>query len=126
MRAELGRREEAMMLEAQRASLEEGSNEVALAEEASRLAMRAEEYNLIEKEVPRDGNCQFHCVAQGLGPGGLGDRNEDDVRREAVQWLRENPDFRLNCDDADTTLTHYLDGDRSWEAYCDRMSRRGP
>jgi hypothetical protein len=31
MHAELGRREEAMMLEAQRASLEEGSNEVALA-----------------------------------------------------------------------------------------------
>jgi len=128
------RREREMLDQAKLASLEEGSNRVQLALEASRLAAKAVAYNLQEVEVPRDGNCQFHSVSQSLmeSPqvGHLSNMGQETldhvvVRQQAVAWLREHPDFRLNAEDPDTSLCLYLDTDPSWEAYCGRMSRTG-
>ena len=53
---EIERREEALVREAQRLSLEEGKKTMDLVLEASRLASKALECHLAEVEVPRDGN----------------------------------------------------------------------
>lgn len=132
LQAEMQRREkmeELMMAEAKRASLQEGgSNGREMALEVARLAAKAKAFNLHEIQVPRDGNCQFHSVSQSLAevPGREGMvLDHIALRKLAVAWLLAHRDFRLNEDDPDTTLSHYLDSDPSWEAYCARMGRQG-
>ena len=125
--ASLREHDEAMMRVAQRASLEEASNHEELAMEASRLAAKAVQCGLHEVQMPRDGNCQFHSTAHALNEAERGEKwTHVSVRKRAVQWLREHGEhFRLNEEDSDTTLGHYLDGDATWAAYCDRMDRPG-
>jgi len=97
-----------------------------LAQEACRLTEKANRYNLVETEMLRDGNCQFHSCAASISEaqGYCGDAVDHlIVRQKVVEWLRENGDFRLNEEDPDTTLFHYLDGDASWDSYVDRMSQ---
>jgi len=118
------RRDDALLLEAQRRSLQEVAKNVELVMEASRLSSKAVEYNMKEAEVPKDGNCQFHAAAQSLSEV-QGVHTHVSVRRGAVEWLRQHPHFLLNQDDEDTMLCHYLDGDPSWEQYCNRMLRLG-
>jgi len=133
-RARLEKQEALVLAEAQRASLEDGlrkGQEMAI--EASRLSVKATALGLEEAEVARDGNCQFHAVAKSLVEVSGHDHITVDgreipldhiaVRGEAVAWLRAHSGFRLNEDDADTELCHYLHEDPSWEAYCNRMSR---
>merc|ERR1712070_101882 len=125
-RIEERRMEDIMIAKAQTESLEAGKkNDVRLAEEASRLASKASELSLMEVEVPRDGNCQFHCLAQAVSHASGRSLDHVQVRQEAISWLRGHESYCLSADDKDTQLGFYLDADPSWEAYCDRMSREG-
>ncbi len=84
------------------------------------LSVKAKSLGLEEREVPRDGNCQFHSFSQSINSMNKDMENHVELdhiimRHYIVAWLRANSLFQLNKDDPDTTLSQYLDGDDTWE-----------
>ncbi|KYQ96674.1 OTU domain containin protein [Tieghemostelium lacteum] len=93
------------------------SETVKLAEK--RLSERLELYMLKnKKEIPGDGNCQFHALSDQL----YGDLSHSaDIRKSIVQWLRKNKDHSLTNG---AVLSQFV-GDRDWEQYCNEMEKLG-
>jgi len=122
-----------LLLEAaMRASvLDQEQKTQAFENEASRLILRASARNLTEIKVPADGNCQFHSLSQSLAElnAKSSSTNPDpdhlEVRHLLVEWLQSNAKHQLRRGDPDTMICYYLDEDPDWEAYCERMSKKG-
>eukprot|EP01101_Sappina_pedata_P008422 TRINITY_DN4657_c0_g1_i1.p1 TRINITY_DN4657_c0_g1~~TRINITY_DN4657_c0_g1_i1.p1 ORF type:complete len:255 (+),score=27.42 TRINITY_DN4657_c0_g1_i1:46-765(+) len=79
-----------------------------------------ERYELQEKYVDGDGNCQFRALADQI----LKDQNRHgEVRSKVIGWLSNNPDFCINS----SKLSDFIDTDAypDWSAYVKEMGRNG-
>jgi len=86
------------------------------------LRERIELLGLKEKTpIEGDGNCQFASICDQL----FDDPSRHPQLRELiVEWLRKNPDFRL---ENGSRLRDFLETDRyeNWDLYCDDMAHKG-
>jgi len=88
--------------------------------EAARVAERIHKYNLIEKKITPDGNCQFRALADQI----MEDQNRHkEVRTRITEWLKSNEKYSID-DNNTTCLGDFLDRDQypSWENYVKHMS----
>jgi len=84
-----------------------------------RLEERMKLYGLeSKKEVPGDGNCQMHSISDQLT--GTFDYARF-IRRSIVAWLRAHGELKL----ANGALLKEFVHDKTWEQYCNEMSRDG-
>lgn len=121
--------------ERERAELEQQQFELAMEEarrESEALAKQREkdrevlvaklaEIGLLECEIERDGNCQFHAIAHELEE----EITHSALRERLVEWLVGHSSYLLSPEDPHTALVHYLDMDPNWESFCDRMRKEG-
>lgn len=85
------------------------------------LVGKLAEIGLLEFEVSRDGNCQFHALVHELDDG----VTHRALREQLVDWLVGHPDYLLCPEDPQTALVHYLDMDADWNSFCERMRNEG-
>lgn len=92
----------------------------------------AQGYTMEIHDVKRDGNCQFHAVAFALQnqitvPKEIGEKhNYQTLRAAAVEWLRNNPNYRSIKSIREVNLFSYVgDFNGTWGDYVDRLSRNG-
>lgn len=94
------------------------TDDMSLLSAKERLRYRLELYDLVERPVPGDGNCQFYSLSDQLY-GSLG--YASDIRAKIVQWLQAHQELQLEngakLSDFVTTNT--------WEEYCSMMSKVG-
>ena len=81
------------------------------------LVRNALQYNLIPiGDVPRDGSCMFHAVAQSLNELDGTVYTQQDIRIAVVNWLRTNAVMDNGVD-----LRNFINN-RSWEEYLEAIS----
>jgi len=83
---------------------------------------RIMKYNMEERAVVADGNCQFRSLADQVHK----DQNlHEAVREQVVRWLQTNENHHV--DDGSSRLEDFLDRDLfpSWKDYCTYMKRNG-
>ena len=68
-------------------------------------------------EIPRDGNCMFHAIAQSMSELELSHYSQVDIRNSATNWLASHPVL-----DGDTHLADFVVG-RDWDEYLESMNR---
>jgi len=85
------------------------------------LVSKLAEIGLLECEIQRDGNCQFHAIAHELEE----QITHSALRQQLVDWLVGHSSYLLSAEDPDTALVHYLDMDPDWTSFCDRMRIEG-
>ncbi|XP_078703589.1 uncharacterized protein LOC144928780 [Branchiostoma floridae x Branchiostoma belcheri] len=86
----------------------------------NRLSRHVAESGLtFRAEVPKDGNCLFHAVADQLFRTEGRRTSHVDLRRRAVNYLRKNP-YNVRGDHLRAFVP-----DQNWDRYLDTMSRDG-
>ena len=86
-------------------------------ENEERLEHRLQQNGLRVRDVPGDGNCQFYSISDQL----YGDiSHADEIRQNAVGWLRMNPDKEING----VPLSCFV-FDETWDDFYDKVSRNG-
>jgi hypothetical protein len=90
-----------------------------------RLAERLALFGFKQVDVTGDGNCQFHAVSRQLSnnfKGNVGDISHLNLRKKAVEWLRQNPEWNPWKEEG-CALHNFVD--EEWGRYCDRMAKSG-
>ena len=80
----------------------------------------AQTYGVSILDTPKDGNCQFHAIAQQLQIQTNKQMSADEVRKAIVQFLRQNP--VLNVADGVLDLRDRIISE-TWEQYLDRLEK---
>eukprot|EP00656_Telonema_subtile_P032782 TRINITY_DN3604_c0_g1_i2.p1 TRINITY_DN3604_c0_g1~~TRINITY_DN3604_c0_g1_i2.p1 ORF type:complete len:344 (+),score=46.23 TRINITY_DN3604_c0_g1_i2:208-1239(+) len=88
----------------------------------SRMKERLRLFGLAERDVPGDGNCQFHALSDQLRAKSIVDMPHGEVRAVVVHWLR-NTGASILVDDNPAVTLAAASGEGDWGAYCSMMER---
>lgn len=78
-------------------------------------------------DVPADGDCLFHALADQLkraGGSAAAGKTDSEIRSDVVEYIREHPDEYAGFMDGDKKMKG-ADQKTKVDAYCDRMSKKG-